>query len=47
MTAFPATGLPMYQRVEAGTHLDGLVDVYPDQLVPLVPLMQEAIRTPS
>ncbi|MEV5964579.1 alpha/beta hydrolase [Kribbella sp. NPDC051952] len=41
------TGLHTYQRVEAGTHLDGLVDVYPDQLVPLVPLMQAAIRTPS
>ncbi|NUR98322.1 MAG: tannase/feruloyl esterase family alpha/beta hydrolase, partial [Kribbellaceae bacterium] len=36
-----------YQRVEAGNHVDGLVDAYPDRLVPLVPLLQEAIRTPS
>jgi hypothetical protein len=36
-----------YQRVEAGNHVDGLVDAYPDRLVPLVPLFQEAIRTPS
>ncbi|WP_329005476.1 S9 family peptidase [Kribbella sp. NBC_00709] len=41
------TGLHTYQRVEAGNHLDGLVDAYPDQLVPLVPLLQAAIRTPS
>ena len=40
------TGLHTYQRVEAGNHLDGLVDAYPDQLVPLVPLLQQAIRTP-
>ncbi|MCG5213052.1 hypothetical protein [Streptosporangium sp. KLBMP 9127] len=37
----------IYQRVEAGNHVDGLVDTYPDQLVPLVPLLQKAIRTPS
>lgn len=36
-----------YQRVEAGNHVDGLVDAYPDRLVPLVPLFQQAIRTPS
>jgi hypothetical protein len=41
------TGLHTYQRVEAGNHVDGLVDAYPDRLVPLVPLFQEAIRTPS
>ncbi|WP_327639789.1 tannase/feruloyl esterase family alpha/beta hydrolase [Kribbella sp. NBC_00482] len=40
------TGLHTYQRVEAGNHVDGLVDTYPDQLVPLVPLLQRAIRTP-
>ncbi|MFF0338261.1 tannase/feruloyl esterase family alpha/beta hydrolase [Kribbella sp. NPDC004875] len=40
------TGLHRYQRVEAGNHVDGLVDTYPDRLVPLVPLFQEAIRTP-
>jgi hypothetical protein len=38
--------LHTYQRVEAGNHVDGLVDAYPDQLVPLVPLLQQAIRTP-
>lgn len=32
-----------YQRVEAGNHVDGLVDAHPDQLVPLVPLLQKAI----
>jgi pimeloyl-ACP methyl ester carboxylesterase len=32
-----------YQRVEAGNHVDGLVDAYPDQLVPLVPLLRQAI----
>ncbi|MFG1814249.1 prolyl oligopeptidase family serine peptidase [Kribbella sp. NPDC049174] len=41
------TGLHTYQRVEAGNHVDGLVDAYPDRLVPLVPLFQQAIRTPS
>ncbi|MEV0283255.1 prolyl oligopeptidase family serine peptidase [Kribbella sp. NPDC050820] len=41
------TGLHTYQRVEAGNHVDGLVDAYPDRLVPLVPLFQKAIRTPS
>lgn len=41
------TGLHTYQRVEAGNHVDGLVDTYPDQLVPLVPYLQRAIRTPS
>jgi hypothetical protein len=35
--------LHTYQRVEAGNHVDGLVDAYPDQLVPLVPLLQQAI----
>ncbi len=39
--------LHTYQRVEAGNHVDGLVDAYPDRLVPLVPLFQQAIRTPS
>ncbi|MEU4289962.1 tannase/feruloyl esterase family alpha/beta hydrolase [Kribbella sp. NPDC026596] len=42
-----STGLHMYQRVEAGNHVDGLVDTYPDRLTPLVPLLREAIRTPS
>ena len=37
------TGLHTYQRVEAGNHVDGLVDAHPDQLVPLVPLLQQAI----
>ncbi|TWD81462.1 3HB-oligomer hydrolase 3HBOH [Kribbella amoyensis] len=32
-----------YQRVEAGNHVDGLVDTHPDQLVPLVPLLQREI----
>jgi len=39
--------LHTYQRVEAGNHLDGLVDAHPDRLVPLVPLLREAISTPS
>jgi len=42
-----STGLHTYQRVEAGNHVDGLVDAYPDRLVALVPLLQQAIRTPS
>ncbi|MFI5712856.1 tannase/feruloyl esterase family alpha/beta hydrolase [Kribbella sp. NPDC051620] len=33
-----------YQRVEAGNHVDGLVDAYPDRLVPLVPLLQQGIE---
>jgi tannase/feruloyl esterase len=33
-----------YQRVEAGNHVDGLVDAHPDRLVPLVPLLQQAIE---
>jgi pimeloyl-ACP methyl ester carboxylesterase len=37
------SGLHTYQRVEAGNHVDGLVDAYPDRLVPLVPLFQQAI----
>lgn len=41
------SALHTYQRVEAGNHVDGLVDAYPDRLVPLVPLLQQAIRTPS
>jgi hypothetical protein len=41
------TGLHTYQRVEAGNHVDGLVDAYPDRLVALVPLLRQAIRTPS
>jgi pimeloyl-ACP methyl ester carboxylesterase len=32
-----------YQRVEAGNHVDGLVDTYPDRLTPLVPLLNKAI----
>ncbi|GAB3937696.1 tannase/feruloyl esterase family alpha/beta hydrolase [Kribbella albertanoniae] len=40
------TGLHTYQRVEAGNHVDGLVDAYPDRLVALVPFLQKAIRTP-
>ncbi len=35
--------LHTYQRVEAGNHVDGLVDAYPDRLVPLVPLLQKGI----
>jgi hypothetical protein len=35
--------LHTYQRVEAGNHVDGPVDAYPDRLVPLVPLLQKAI----
>jgi hypothetical protein len=35
--------LHTYQRVEAGNHVDGLVDAYPDRLVPLVPLLRQAI----
>lgn len=38
--------LHTYQRVEAGNHVDDLADAYPDQLIPLVPLPQQAIRTP-
>lgn len=37
------SSLHTYQRVEAGNHVDGLVDAHPDQLVPLVPLLQKAI----
>ncbi|MFI5696699.1 tannase/feruloyl esterase family alpha/beta hydrolase [Kribbella sp. NPDC051586] len=39
--------LHTYHRIEAGNHLDGLVDAHPDRLVPLVPLLRAAIRTPS
>ncbi len=35
--------LHRYQRVEAGNHVDGLVDAYPDRLTPLVPLLNKAI----
>ncbi|GAA1532708.1 tannase/feruloyl esterase family alpha/beta hydrolase [Kribbella lupini] len=35
--------LHRYQRVEAGNHVDGLVDAYPDRLTPLVPLLRRAI----
>ncbi|MFC0624081.1 tannase/feruloyl esterase family alpha/beta hydrolase [Kribbella deserti] len=37
------TRLHTYQRVEGGNHVDGLVDAFPDKLVPLVPLLQKAI----
>jgi dienelactone hydrolase len=35
--------LHTYQRIEAGNHVDGLVDAHPDRLVPLVPPFQRAI----
>lgn len=35
--------LHTYHRIESGNHVDGLVDAYPDRLVPLVPLLQGAI----
>ncbi|GAB2567328.1 tannase/feruloyl esterase family alpha/beta hydrolase [Kribbella endophytica] len=35
--------LHRYQRIEAGNHVDGLVDAYPDRLTPLVPLLNRAI----
>jgi hypothetical protein len=34
--------LHRYHRVENGTHADGLVDLYPDRLVPLAPEFQKA-----
>ena len=34
--------LHRYHRVENGNHTDGLVDVYPDQLVPLAPRFRTA-----
>lgn len=36
-------GLHRYHRVVNGTHTDGLVDVYPDRLVPLAPRFQKAV----
>jgi hypothetical protein len=35
--------LHRYHRVENGTHADGLVDAYPDRLVPLAPEFQKAV----
>lgn len=35
--------LHTYHRIENGNHVDGLVDAFPDRLVPLVPLLQKAI----
>jgi hypothetical protein len=35
--------LHRYHRIENGTHADGLVDVYPDRLVPLAPEFQKAV----
>jgi hypothetical protein len=32
-----------YHRIVNGTHTDGLVDVYPDRLVPLAPEFQKAV----
>ncbi|TDU88070.1 3HB-oligomer hydrolase 3HBOH [Kribbella voronezhensis] len=37
------SSLHTYRRIEDGNHVDGLVDAYPDRLVPLVPLLQQAI----
>jgi hypothetical protein len=37
------SGLHTYRRIEAGNHVDGLVDAFPDRLIPLVPLLQHAI----
>jgi hypothetical protein len=34
--------LHRYHRIENGTHADGLVDVYPDRLVPLAPVFQQS-----
>jgi hypothetical protein len=36
-------GLHRYHRIENGNHTDGLVDVYPDRLVPLAPEFQKAV----
>jgi tannase/feruloyl esterase/3HB-oligomer hydrolase 3HBOH len=35
--------LQRYHRIENGNHADGLVDVYPDRLVPLAPEFQKAV----
>ncbi|MDX6291064.1 MAG: hypothetical protein QOH50_139 [Kribbellaceae bacterium] len=37
------SSLHTYRRIEAGNHVDGLVDAFPDRLTPLVPLLQHAI----
>ena len=34
--------LHRYHRIENGTHANGLVDVYPDRLVPLAPAFQQS-----
>jgi hypothetical protein len=31
-----------YHRIERGTHVDGLVDVYPDKLEPIAPHFRTA-----
>ncbi|MEU4233399.1 hypothetical protein AB0F17_54720 [Nonomuraea sp. NPDC026600] len=31
-----------YHRVEGGNHLDGLVDVYPGKLKPLLPVFRDS-----
>jgi len=41
------SSLHTYRRVERGNHVDGLVNTYPDRLVPLVPLLQQAIAPTS
>jgi hypothetical protein len=35
--------LHRYHRVENGNHTDGLVDLYPDRLVPMAPHFQAAV----
>jgi tannase/feruloyl esterase/3HB-oligomer hydrolase 3HBOH len=35
--------LQHYHRIRNGNHVDGLVDVYPDRLVPLAPEFQKAV----
>lgn len=35
--------LHRYHRVENGNHTDGLVDLYPDRLVPLAPEFRKAV----
>jgi hypothetical protein len=35
--------LHRYHRIAGGNHADGLVDTYPDRLVPLAPHFQKAL----
>ncbi|WP_232828965.1 tannase/feruloyl esterase family alpha/beta hydrolase [Kribbella monticola] len=37
------SNLHIYRRIANGNHVDGLADAFPDRLVPLVPLLQQAI----